>query len=175
MLSIGVGASLMFCHPRSRFVRFICICTCSDLGPSCRWSIGFIHVAPRWMRGLSHPAHDFTDCTRLPINVAICIECCCYNMWTFCIVVMSEVLCFKGCISRSAVKSSGIWEATHPITSGLPPGVTLNGVFYNKSQITNSIHILWLPGRLGWHNCIESHMPPGTFIGGDFTHYIFMN
>jgi hypothetical protein len=38
---------------------------------------------------------------------------------------------FKGCISRCAVKSSGVWEATHLFTSRLPPGVTLNGVFYN--------------------------------------------
>jgi len=28
------------------------------------------------------------------------------------------------------VKSSGVWEATHLFTSGLPPGVTLNGIFY---------------------------------------------
>ena len=31
------------------------------------------------------------------------------------------------------VKSSGVWEATHLFTSGLPPRVTLNGVFYNTS------------------------------------------
>jgi hypothetical protein len=31
------------------------------------------------------------------------------------------------------VKSSSVWEATHPITYGLPPGGTLNGVFYNTS------------------------------------------
>ncbi len=43
-----------------------------------------------------------------------------------------QIICFKGCISRSAVKSSGIWEATHHITSGLPPGVTLKCDFYNS-------------------------------------------
>jgi hypothetical protein len=31
------------------------------------------------------------------------------------------------------VKSSSVWEATHLFTSGLPPRVTLNGVFYNTS------------------------------------------
>jgi hypothetical protein len=35
------------------------------------------------------------------------------------------------------VKSSGVWEATHPFTSGLPPGVTLNSVFYNMSSCTH--------------------------------------
>ncbi len=120
MLLVGIGASLMFHHLRSRFVWFVFMCTCSNLGPSWQWIIGFIHVAPRWMQGLSHPAHDFTDHTHLLINVAICVECCVCNMWTFCIVVVSEVLFFKGCISRSVVKSSGIWEATHSITSGLP-------------------------------------------------------
>ncbi len=56
-----------------------------------------------------------------------------------------NVLCIKGCISRSAVKSSGVWEATLSITSGLPPRVTLNGVFYNTSQISNSrFHIFLL-------------------------------
>jgi len=34
------------------------------------------------------------------------------------------------------VKSSGVWEATHPITYGLPPGDMLNGVFYNTSLST---------------------------------------
>jgi hypothetical protein len=38
-------------------------------------------------------------------------------------------MCFKGCISRSAVKSSVVLEATHPITSRLPPGVMLNDVY----------------------------------------------
>jgi hypothetical protein len=31
------------------------------------------------------------------------------------------------------VKSSGVWEATHLFTSGLPPRVMLNGIFYNTS------------------------------------------
>ncbi len=48
--------------------------------------------------------------------------------------VMSEGMCFKGCFSGCAVKSSGVWEATLPFTPGLPPGVTLNGVFYYTSS-----------------------------------------
>jgi hypothetical protein len=35
-------------------------------------------------------------------------------------------------VSRGA-SSSGVWEATHLFTSGLPRRVTLNGVFYNTS------------------------------------------
>jgi len=31
------------------------------------------------------------------------------------------------------VKSSGVWEGTHLFTSGLPPRVTLNGIFYHTS------------------------------------------
>jgi hypothetical protein len=47
--------------------------------------------------------------------------------------VMSEGMCFKGCISGCAVKSSSVWEATLPFTPGIPPGYTLNGVFYYTS------------------------------------------
>jgi hypothetical protein len=42
--------------------------------------------------------------------------------------ISEEDLCFKGCISRKAVKSSTIVEATQQFISGLPPGVTLDGV-----------------------------------------------
>ncbi len=49
--------------------------------------------------------------------------------------VMSEGMCFKGCISRCAVKSSSVWKATHPFTTGLPPGVMLNGIFYYTSSL----------------------------------------
>ncbi len=45
---------------------------------------------------------------------------------------------FQGCISRSAVKSSVIFKATHPITSRLPLGVLLNGNFYNTMNIVDS-------------------------------------
>jgi hypothetical protein len=38
-------------------------------------------------------------------------------------IVVDEIVYF---ISRCMMKSSGVWEATHPFTSGLPPGVTLN-------------------------------------------------
>jgi hypothetical protein len=48
--------------------------------------------------------------------------------------VMSEGMCFKGCISGCVVKSSGVWEATLPFTPRLPPGVMLNGVFYYTSS-----------------------------------------
>jgi hypothetical protein len=48
--------------------------------------------------------------------------------------VMSEGMCFKGCILGCAVKSSGVWEATLPFTPSLPSGVTLNSVFYYTSS-----------------------------------------
>jgi hypothetical protein len=48
--------------------------------------------------------------------------------------VMSEGMCFKGCISGCAMKSSGVWEAPLPFTPGLSPGVTLDGVFYYTSS-----------------------------------------
>ena len=38
--------------------------------------------------------------------------------------ISEEDSCFKGCISRNAVKSSVILEATRQFISGLPPGVT---------------------------------------------------
>jgi hypothetical protein len=44
--------------------------------------------------------------------------------------VVSEGMCFQGCISGCVVKSSGVWEVTLPFTAGLPPGVTLNSIFY---------------------------------------------
>jgi hypothetical protein len=73
-------------------------------------------------------------------------------------VVVSEVVCFKGCISRCVVKSSGVWEATHLFTSGLPPGVTLNGVFYNMSSCTHRTVCSWLPRVMSGHRCIEFYM-----------------
>jgi hypothetical protein len=36
------------------------------------------------------------------------------------------------------VKSSVVLEATHPITSRHPPGVLLNGVFYNTMNEVDS-------------------------------------
>ena len=50
-----------------------------------------------------------------------------------------NVMCFRGCISTSAVKSSVVSEVTHPITSRLPPGVLLNGVFYNTMNGVDSL------------------------------------
>jgi hypothetical protein len=46
-------------------------------------------------------------------------------------------LCLKGCISRKAVKSSTIVEATRQFIPGLPPGVTLDGVFYDTIPKTH--------------------------------------
>jgi hypothetical protein len=69
-----------------------------------------------------------------------------------------EVVCFKGCISRCAVKSSGVWEATHPFTSGLPPGVTPNGVFYNMPSCMHQKGCSWLPRFMSGHRCIEFYM-----------------
>ncbi len=51
---------------------------------------------------------------------------------------LPNVMCFRGCISRSAVKSSVVLEGTHPITSRLPPGVLLNGTFYNTMNKVDS-------------------------------------
>jgi len=45
----------------------------------------------------------------------------------------SAGMCFEGCISRCAVKSSGVWEATQTFTPRLPPRGTLNGAFHNTS------------------------------------------
>jgi hypothetical protein len=58
---------------------------------------------------------------------------------------MSEVVCFKRCIYGCTVKSLGVWDATYPFTLGLPPGVTLNGIFYYTSFCTHSTVGYWLP------------------------------
>ncbi len=52
-----------------------------------------------------------------------------FRWWRIRIVLVAKWwMCLKGCISRCAVKSSGIWEATLAFTSGLPPRGLLNGV-----------------------------------------------
>jgi hypothetical protein len=68
---------------------------------------------------------------------------------------MSEGMYFKGCISGCAVKSSGVWEVTHPFTTELPPGVTLNGVFYYTSSCTHPAVGSWLPRVMSRHRCIN--------------------
>ncbi len=68
--------------------------------------------------------------------------------------VISEGMCFKGCISGYAVKSSSVWEATHPFTTRLPPGVMLNGIFYYTSSCTHSAVGSWLPRVMSGHRCI---------------------
>ncbi len=73
-------------------------------------------------------------------------------------IVVDEVVCFNGCIYGCAVKSSGVWEATHPFTSGLPPGVTFNGIFYNASSCTHQTVCSWLPRVMSGHRCIEVYM-----------------
>ncbi len=73
-------------------------------------------------------------------------------------IVVDEVVCFKGCISRCAVKSSSVWKATLPFTSRLPPGVTLNGVFYNTSSCTHQTVCSWLPRVMSGHRCIEVYI-----------------
>jgi hypothetical protein len=70
--------------------------------------------------------------------------------------VISQGMCFKGwCISGCAVKSSGVWEATPSFASGLPPGVTLNGIFYYTSSCTHSAIGSWLPIVMSGHMCID--------------------
>ncbi len=73
-------------------------------------------------------------------------------------IVVDVVVCFKGCISRCVVKSSGVWEATHPFASGLPPGVMLNGLFYNTSSCMHQAVCSWLPRVMSGHRCIEVYM-----------------
>ena len=68
--------------------------------------------------------------------VALMLKCGAHTYESFRIdvsIVIINVLCIKGCISRSEVKSSGVWEMTQHITAGLPPRVTLDGVFQNTS------------------------------------------
>ncbi len=73
-------------------------------------------------------------------------------------IVVSEVVCFKRCISRCAVKSSGVWEATHLFTSRLPPGVMLNGIFDNMSSCTHRTVCSWLLRVMSRNRCIDFHM-----------------
>ncbi len=73
-------------------------------------------------------------------------------------IVVGEVVCFKGCISTCAVKSPGVWEVTHSFTSRLPPGVTLNGVFYTTSSCTHWKVCSWLPRVMSGHRCIEFYI-----------------
>ncbi len=73
-------------------------------------------------------------------------------------IVVGEVVCFKGCISRCVVKSSGVWETTHSFTSGLPPGVMLNGVLYNTSSCMHRTVCSWLLRVMSGHRCIEIYM-----------------
>jgi hypothetical protein len=73
-------------------------------------------------------------------------------------IVVGEVVCFKGCISRCAVKSSGVWEATHSFTSRLPPGVTLIGFFYHISFCMHRTVCSWMPRVMSRHRCIEFYM-----------------
>jgi hypothetical protein len=72
--------------------------------------------------------------------------------------VVDEVVCFMGCISRCAVKSSGVWEVTHPFASGLLPGVTLNGIFYYTSSGTHQAVCSWLLRVMRGQRCIEVYM-----------------
>jgi hypothetical protein len=69
-------------------------------------------------------------------------------------IVVDEVVCFKGCISRCAVKYFGVWETTHPFTSGLHPGVTLNHIFYNMSSCMHRTVCSWLSRVMSGHRCI---------------------
>ncbi len=73
-------------------------------------------------------------------------------------IMVDEVVCFKGCISRCVVKSFGVWEETHPFTSGLPPGIMLNGVFYDTSSCMHQTVCSWLPRVKSGHRCIEFYM-----------------
>ncbi len=67
-------------------------------------------------------------------------------------------MCLKGCISRCAVKSSGIWEVTPAFTSGLPPRGLLNGVtaiLLNGITAYNTIFKLMCPFRTCLKGCIS--------------------
>jgi hypothetical protein len=64
---------------------------------------------------------------------------------------MLQRRCFKGCISRWAVKSSSVWEATHPFTSGLPPGGTLRHLLQHFLCVP---HWFWLQTVISESRCI---------------------
>ncbi len=115
-----------------RLVWFVFVGIGGHLGSSRQQRLGFRHVAPRRMRVM--PNSIF-------FNTSSCKD-----------------LCFEGCIFRCVVKSSGVWEVTHPFTSGLPPGVTLNSIFYNTSSCMHQTVCLWLPGVMSGHRCIEVNM-----------------
>ncbi len=130
--SIGVDSSFVFCGTPCRLVWFVFVGIGGHLGSS-RWQrLGFRHMALRRMHVMPNSVFFNTSSCKDP--------------------------CFKGCISRCAVKSSGVWEATHPFTSGLSPGVMLNGVFYNTSSCTHWTVCLWLPGVMSGHRCNEVYM-----------------
>jgi hypothetical protein len=70
-------------------------------------------------------------------------------------IVQLLTMVFQGVHSRCAVKSSGVWEVTHLFTSGLPPRVMLNSIFYNTScqgyhnTMINENDACW--NDLHWH------------------------
>ncbi len=67
-------------------------------------------------------------------------------------------MCLKGCISRCAVKSSGIWEVTLAFTSRLPPRGLLNGVtavLLNGITAYTTIVMLMCPLRMCLKKCIS--------------------
>jgi hypothetical protein len=104
------------------------------LGSSRRQRIGFSHVELwRMCVTLNSVFYNTSSCKDPPIGSWLPSS------------VMSEVVCFKGHIYRCTVKSFGVWDATHPFTLGLPPGVTLNIVFYYTSFCTHPTVGSWLP------------------------------
>ncbi len=122
----------MFCGTPCRLVWFVFVGIGSHLGSSRQQRLRFRHVAPRRIRVTPNSVFFNTSSCNDP--------------------------CFKGCISRCAVKSSVVWEVTHPFTSKLPPGVTLNGLFYDTSSCTHRTVCLWLLGVMSGHRCIEVYM-----------------
>ncbi len=132
--SINVDSSFVFCGTPCRLVWFVFVGIGSHLGSSRRWWFGFRHVAPRRVRVTPNSIFFNTSSCKDP--------------------------CFKGCISRCAVKSSGVWEGTHPFTSRLPPGVTPNGISITRhpariGQFVFGCRELWvgigvLKSRLAW-------------------------
>jgi hypothetical protein len=143
----------VLCGTTCRLVWFVFVGIGGPLGSSRRWRIGFSHMAPLWMRVTLNSIFYYTSfCTHPTVE-----------SWLPRIVV-SEVVCFKGCISRCALKSSGVWEATHLFTSGLPSGVTLKGVFYNTFSCMHQTVFSWLPRVMSVHRCIEFHMTRSVML-----------
>ncbi len=138
---------------------FVSVGNCSKLGSSGWWRFWFMDMTPCWclIRSWIQQSRCFKGCI-FGFSPGGTINSIFYNnsfvyptSWQQCWMLQSR--CFKGCISRCAVKSSSVWEATHPFTSGLPPGGTLYSVFYDTSFVYPTCWF-WLQTVISESRCI---------------------